>query len=172
MTENTAVAESVTSTDASVTVDPAQLNKPVHPGAQEESSDLLKHKLGLANQHAKQAKREKDELAKQLEELQSQFAQMQDAQQSAVRQNLEDQGAFRELYEQEKSRAKQLEARLLNETASLKQELESVAQSAAKERLKASARRKSAVPTLSTRSRCSRFCSRVLGPTMMGTRFF
>ena len=139
MTENTAVAESVTSTDASVTVDPAQLNKPVHPGAQEESSDLLKHKLGLANQHAKQAKREKDELAKQLEELQSQFAQMQDAQQSAVRQNLEDQGAFRELYEQEKSRAKQLEARLLNETASLKQELESVAQSAAKERLKASA---------------------------------
>ena len=139
MTENTAVAESVTSTDASVTVDPAQLNKPVHPGAQEESSDLLKHKLGLANQHAKQAKREKDELAKQLEELQSQFAQMQDAQQSAVRQNLEDQGAFRELYEQEKSRAKQLEARLLNETATLKQELESVAQSAAKERLKASA---------------------------------
>ena len=139
MTENTAVAESVTSTDASVTVDPAQLNKPVHPSAQEESPDLLKHKLGLANQHAKQAKREKEELAKQLEELKSQFTQMQDAQQSAVRQNLEDQGAFRELYEQEKSRAKQLEARLLNETASLKQELESVAQSAAKERLKASA---------------------------------
>ena len=139
MSEPTAVAESVTSTDVSVTVDPAQLNKPVHPSAQNESSDLLKHKLGLANAHAKQAKKEKDELQRQFDELKAQMAQVQDAQQSAVRQNLEDQGAFRELYEQEKARAKQLETRLLNETAALKQELESVAQSAKKERLKASA---------------------------------
>ena len=139
MSEPVAVAESVTSTDVPVAVDPAQLNKPVHPSAQDDSSDLLKHKLGLANQHAKQAKKEKDEMAKQLEELTSQLNQVQDAQKSAVRQNLEDQGAFRELYEQEKARAKQLESRLLNETASLKQELESVAQSAAKERMKSSA---------------------------------
>ena len=132
MSEPTAVAESVTSTDVSVTVDPAQLNKPVHPSAQDESSDLLKHKLGLANAHAKQAKKEKDDLQRQFDELKAQMAQVQDAQQSAVRQNLEDQGAFRELYEQEKARAKQLESRLLNETASLKQELESVAQSAKK----------------------------------------
>ena len=54
-----------------------------------------------------------------------------------VRQNLEDQGAFRELYE--RSQLNSLETRLLNETASLKQELESVAQSAKKERLKSSA---------------------------------
>ena len=108
MSEPTAVAESVTSTDASVTVDPAQLNKPVHPSAQDESTDLLKHKLGLANAHAKQAKKEKDDLQRQFDELKAQMAQVQDAQQSAVRQNLEDQGAFRELYEQEKARAKQL----------------------------------------------------------------
>ena len=139
MSEPVAVAESVTSTDVPVAVDPAQLNKPVHPSAQDDSSDLLKHKLGLANAHAKQAKKEKDEMSKQLEELTSQLNQVQDAQKSAVRQNLEDQGAFRELYEQEKARAKQLESRLLNETASLKQELESVAQGAAKERMKSSA---------------------------------
>ena len=142
MSEPVAVAESVTSTDVPVAVDPAQLNKPVHPSAQDDSSDLLKHKLGLANAHAKQAKKDKDEMAKQLEELTSQLNQVQDAQKSAVRQNLEDQGAFRELYEQEKARAKQLESRLLNETASLKQELESVAQGAAKERLKSSAKSK------------------------------
>ena len=139
MSEQTAVAESVTSTDVPVAVDPAQLNKPVHPSAQDDSSDLLKHKLGLANAHAKQAKKDKDEMARQLEELTSQLNQVQDAQKSAVRQNLEDQGAFRELYEQEKARAKQLESRLLNETASLKQELESVAQGAARERMKSSA---------------------------------
>ena len=120
-----------------MTVDPAQLNKLYTP-VPRKNLDLFEHKLGLQPTCEGKAKREKDD-QEQLEELQSQFAQMQDAQQSAVRQNLEDQGAFRELYEQEKSRAKQLEARLLNETASLKQELESVAQSAAKERLKASA---------------------------------
>ena len=72
MSEQTAVAESVTSTDVSVTVDPAQLNKPVHPSAQDESSDL--HiKLGLANAHAKQAKKEKDDLQRQFDELKAQW---------------------------------------------------------------------------------------------------
>ena len=71
MSEPVAVAESVTSTDVPVAVDPAQLNKPVHPSAQDDSSDLLKHKLGLANAHAKQAKKDKDaEEAKKAKEAQ------------------------------------------------------------------------------------------------------
>ena len=141
MSEEMADAASVTSPDAPVAIDPSLLNKPVSPEEQSGSADdsLLRHKLGLANQHAKAAKREADEYKKQLESLTNEMNQLKEAQQSAVRQNLEDQGAFRELYDQEKSRAKQLEQRLLNETAELKQQLESVTQSAKAERLKATA---------------------------------
>ena len=141
MSEEMTDAASVTSPDAPVAIDPSLLNKPVQPEEQSGGAgdELLRHKLGLANQHAKSAKREADEYKKQLEQLSAEMAQLKEAQQSAVRQNLEDQGAFRELYDQEKSRAKQLEQRLLNETAELKQQLESVTQSAKAERLKASA---------------------------------
>ena len=57
MSEPTAVAESVTSTDVSVTVDPAQLNKPVHQVLKTifGSSEA---QLGLAN--ARKAGRKKD----------------------------------------------------------------------------------------------------------------
>ena len=141
MSEEMTDAASVTNPDVPVAIDPSLLNKPVQPAetATGGGDELLRHKLGLANQHAKSAKREADEYKKQLEQLQSEMNQLKEAQQSAVRQNLEDQGAFRELYDQEKSRAKQLEQRLLNETAELKQQLESVTQSAAAERLKATA---------------------------------
>ena len=63
MSEETAVAESVTSTDAPVAIDPALLNKPVRPDEQPAAGgdELLKHKLGLANQHAKQAKKDADD---------------------------------------------------------------------------------------------------------------
>ena len=143
MFETMADAESVTSqTDEPVAIDPSLLNKPVHPSEEPTGSandELLRHKLGLANQHAKQAKKEADDYKKQLDQLTAEMAQLKEAQQSAVRQNLEDQGAFRELYDQEKSRNKTLEQRLLNETAELKTQLESVTQSAAAERLKATA---------------------------------
>ena len=142
MSEEMTDAASVTSPDVPVAIDPSLLNKPVQPAetASGGGDELLRHKLGLANQHAKTAKREADEYKKQLEQIQSEMNQLKEVlQQSAVRQNLEDQGAFRELYDQEKSRAKQLEQRLLNETAELKQQLESVTQSAAAERLKATA---------------------------------
>ena len=57
MPEELAVAESVTSTDVSVAVDPALLNRPQRPEEGASNGDeLLKHKLGLANQHAKKAK--------------------------------------------------------------------------------------------------------------------
>ena len=72
MPEELAVAESVTSTDVSVAVDPALLNRPQRPeeGASN-GDDLLKHKLGLANQHAKKAKADADQYRKQLESLQT-----------------------------------------------------------------------------------------------------
>ena len=60
MSEEIAVAESVTSPDVPVAVDPALLNKAVMPSEQSTGSadaDLLKHKLGLANSHAKQRRR-------------------------------------------------------------------------------------------------------------------
>lgn len=142
MPEDVAVAESVTSTEVPVALDPAQLNKPIRPelnGDAPADAELLKTKLGLANQHAKAAKREADEARQQMQQLQDELRQLKEAQQSAVRQNLEDQGAFRELYEQEKQRNKTLETRLLNETAELRAQLESVTQSAQQERLKASA---------------------------------
>jgi hypothetical protein len=141
MPEEYGIAESVTGTDASVAIDPSLLNKPVQPDAQSANGndELLKHKLGLANQHAKKAKQEADEVRKQFESLTAEMNALKEAQQSAVRENLEGQGAFKELYDQEKSRAKQLESRLLNETAELKQQLESVTQNAKNERLKSAA---------------------------------
>lgn len=71
MSEETAVAEAVPSTDVPVAVDPALLNKPVRPEEQPGNSDaeLLKHKLGLANQHAKQAKKEADDARQQMQQL-------------------------------------------------------------------------------------------------------
>ena len=137
MPEESAVAESVTSPDVSVAVDPALLNKPQRPedGASN-GDDLLKHKLGLANQHAKKAKLEADQYRKQLESLQTEMTALKEAQQSAVRENLEGQGAFKELYEQERQRAQELQTRLLNETTELKAQLESVTQGAEQERLK------------------------------------
>ena len=141
MPEEYGIAESVTGTDASVAIDPSLLNKPVHPEAQPANGndELLKHKLGLANQHAKKAKQQADEVRKQFDALSAEMKALKEAQQSAVRENLEGQGAFKELYDQEKSRAKQLETRLLNETAELKQQLESVTQNAQNERLKSAA---------------------------------
>ena len=140
MPEELAVAESVTSTDVSVAVDPALLNKPQRPDESASNGDeLLRHKLGLANQHAKKAKSEADEYRKKLESLQAEISTLKEAQQSAVRENLEGQGAFKELYEQERQRAQELQTRLLNETTELKAQLESVTQGAEQERLKNSA---------------------------------
>ena len=140
MPEEIAAVESVTSPDASVAVDPALLNKPQRPEENTSNGDdLLKHKLGLANQHAKKAKSEAEEYRKQLDSLQSEMAALKEAQQSAIRENLEGQGAFKELYEQERQRAQELQTRLLNETSELKAELASVTQGAEQARLRATA---------------------------------
>ena len=136
MPEELAVAESVTSPDVSVAVDSALLEKPQRQEENTSGVDLLKHKLGLANQHAKKAKSEAEEYRQQLTSLQKEIAALQEAQQSAVRENLEGQGAYKELYEQERQRAQELQARLLNETTELKTQLESVTKAGEQERLK------------------------------------
>ena len=106
MPEEFAATESVTSPDVSVAVDPALLEKPQRQEENTSGVDLLKHKLGLANQHAKKAKSEAEEYRQQLTSLQTEIAALKEAQQSAVRENLEDQGAYKELYEQERQRTK------------------------------------------------------------------
>ena len=72
-------AESVTSTDVPVAIDPSLLNAPIDPQAVSGGSadaELLKHKLGLANSHAKKAKAEADEARQQLSKLQAEVAEM------------------------------------------------------------------------------------------------
>ena len=128
-----AVSESVTTTPAAIPPNPP-VNSPEGSAAEE----LLQKKLGFANSQAAKAKKEAEQATKRLTKLQSDFDKLQETQQSAVRENLESQGAFKELYEAEKERCKTLETRLLTETAELRTELETERQSASQERLKAS----------------------------------
>ena len=101
--------------------------------------ERLKAKLNLANQHARKAEKEREELQSKLETLAAELNSLKSQTEQKNQQSLEDQGAFKELYESEKGRARKLEERLLNETGELRRELESVTQSAKQERLKASA---------------------------------
>ena len=128
-----AVSESVTTTPAAIPPNPP-VNSPEGSAAEE----LLQKKLGFANSQAAKAKKEAEQATKRLTKLQTDFDKLQETQQSAVRENLESQGAFKELYEAEKERCKTLETRLLTETAELRTELENERQSASQERLKAS----------------------------------
>lgn len=115
MPEEYGIAESVTGTDASVAIDPSLLSKPVQPDAQPANGDdeLLKHKLGLANQHAKKAKQEADEIRRQFDSLSAEMNALKEAQQSAVRENLQDQGAFKELWEKAEADRKALQTSYL-----------------------------------------------------------
>ena len=107
MPEDMSATESVTGLEAAVPPNP----QPAQPSIDPQEIEVLKHKLGLANHHAKQAKKEKEELQKQFSELTEQLNSVREAQQSAVRENLEGQGAYKELYEQERARAKSLRPR-------------------------------------------------------------
>lgn len=131
------IAESVTS-DVPVSVTPEQLNQPVRPSDSSNGSadsELLKHKLTLANSHAKQAKKDADDARQQLETLQGEIAKLKEVQQTAAQKNLEDQGAFKQLWEDAKRTVVEREATI----SELRAQLESVTQSAQQERLKASA---------------------------------
>lgn len=139
MSEETAVAESVTSTDVPVAIDPALLNKPVRPEEQvatgSADAELLRTKLGLANSHAKQAKKEADEARQELQNLRQEMEQFREAQQTAVRASLEEQGQYKQLWEDLKKTVQAKDARILELEASI----ESVTQERQQDRLKAAA---------------------------------
>ena len=98
MSEDNAVAEAVPSTSEPVAVDPALLNKPVMPTQSSNGSadgdDALKHKLGLANNHARAAEKRNKELESQLAQIQSELEQFKNAQTTAAEKNLERQGEY------------------------------------------------------------------------------
>jgi hypothetical protein len=135
MTEEPGVA--VPSTDVPVAIDPALLNKPVSPdqAAGSGDSELLKHKLGLANQHAKQAKKEADEARQQMQQLKDELEQLKTIQQNVAQKSLEDQGQYRQLWEDAKRSVVERDTQI----AELKAQLNSVQQTAEQERLKAAA---------------------------------
>ena len=139
MSEETAVVEAVPNTDVPVAVDPALLNKPVRPDEVAPNgsadSELLKHKLGLANSHAKQAKKEADEARQELQSLRREMEQFKEAQQSAVRQSLEEQGQYKQLWEDLKRTNQKLQAEIVE----LKAQNESVVREREQDRLKAAA---------------------------------
>ena len=125
------------STDVPVAIDPALLNKPVSPdqAAGGGDAELLKHKLGLANQHAKQAKKEADEARQQMQQLRDELEQLKTIQQNVAQKSLEDQGQFRQLWEDAKRSVADRDAQIVE----LKAQLNSVQQTAEQERLKAAA---------------------------------
>lgn len=130
-------AESVTSTDMPVAIDPSLLNAPVDPqvaAGGSADSELLKHKLGLANSHAKQAKKEADEARQQLSKLQQEVAEMKALQTSAAQKSLEDQGAFKDLWEQAKRTVSERDATIVE----LRAAVATTTEKAERERLKAS----------------------------------
>ena len=138
MSEESAAVMAVPDTDVPVAIDPALLNKPVRPEDQSTGngdSELLKHKLGLANQHAKQAKKEADEARQEMQSLRQEMEQFKEAQQTAVRSSLEEQGQFKQLYHDLQGSYKELQAKNLE----LQAQLESVTQQSQQERLKAAA---------------------------------
>ena len=107
MSEEQAAAEVVPSTAQPVAVDPALLNKPVIPtqtssGSAEDES--LKLKLGLANKHTKEAERRQKEAEAKLDKLTSELESIKNAQTAATQKSLEEQGQFRQLWEEAKNR--------------------------------------------------------------------
>jgi len=131
------VAESVTS-DAPLSVTPEQLNQQVNPSQSTSGSadaELLKHKLALANSHAKGAKKEADEARQQMQQLREELDRIKEMQQTAAQKSLEDQGQFRTLWEEAKRTVQERDAAI----AELRGQLESVTQNAEQERLKAAA---------------------------------
>src|SRR5210317_882423 len=121
------------------TVSPELLNKPVRPDEIQSSSDpAVAQQLGLVKQKNTELLGKNKQLVNDLKALRDDFETLKVAQQNTARESLESQGAFKELYESEKARAKTLEQRLLTETSELKAQLNQVEESAKQERLRAS----------------------------------
>ena len=136
MSEETAVAEVVPSTNEPVAVDPALLNKPVKPAQVSSGSaedENLKLKLGLANKHTKEAERKAKEAEAKLEKLSEELANIKNAQTAATQKSLEEQGQFRQLWEDAKRTVSEREAEIVE----LKAKLASVTQERQQDRLRA-----------------------------------
>lgn len=124
MSEDQAVAESVTSTNEPVAVDPALLNKPVMPsqassGSAEEEN--LKLKLGLERKHTKEAEKKAREAEAELAKIREELAGIRNAQQAATQKSLEEQGQFRQLWEDAKKSVSAREAEIVELKAKLAQ---------------------------------------------------
>ena len=138
MSEEQAVAEAVPSTTEPVAVDPALLNKPVMPTQTSSGSaedEGLKLKLGLANKHTKEAERRQKEAEAKLDKLTSELDQIKNAQTAATQKSLEEQGQFRQLWEDAKKTVTARDAEIVE----LKARLESVTQERQQDRLRAAA---------------------------------
>ena len=136
MSEEQAVAEVVPSTAQPVAVDPALLNKPVIPTQTSSGSaedENLKLKLGLANKHTKEAERRQKEAEAQLSQLTSELEQIKAAQTAATQKSLEEQGQFRQLWEDTKKTVSARDAEIIE----LKAQLASVTQERQQDRLRA-----------------------------------
>ena len=136
MSEDQAVVEAVPDTTASVTVDPALLNKPVRPeelssGSAEDAA--LKHKLGLANSHTKAAEKRAKEAESALAALQSEVADIKNAQTAATQKSLEEQGQYKQLWTDTKQTVSARDAEIVE----LKAKLASVTQEREQDRLRA-----------------------------------
>ena len=136
MSEESAVVEAVPDTTQSVTVDPALLNKPVRPeeitsGSADDAA--LKHKLGLANSHAKAAEKRAKEAEANLDELRNELAEIKNAQTVATQKSLESQGQYKQLWEDAKKSVSERDAKIVE----LQAQLASVTQDREQDRLRA-----------------------------------
>ena len=136
MSEESAVVEAVPDTTQSVTVDPALLNKPVRPeeitsGSADDAA--LKHKLGLANSHAKTAEKRAKEAEADLIQLKNELAEIRNAQTVATQKSLESQGQYKQLWEDAKKSVSERDAKIVE----LQAQLASVTQDREQDRLRA-----------------------------------
>jgi hypothetical protein len=136
MSEDLAVVEAVPDTTQPVAVDPALLNKPVMPAQTPSGSaddDGLKLKLGLANKHTKEAERKAKEAETELSKLRQELDSIRNAQQAATQKSLEDQGQFRQLWDDTKKTVALRDAEIIE----LKAKLASTTQEREQDRLRA-----------------------------------
>ena len=136
MSEDLAVVEAVPDTTQPVAVDPALLNKPVMPAQTSSGSaddDGLKLKLGLANKHTKEAERKAKEAETELNNLRQELDSIRNAQQAATQKSLEDQGQYRQLWEDTKKTVSLRDAEIIE----LKAKLATTTQEREQDRLRA-----------------------------------
>lgn len=139
MTEAAAVEAVPPASVQSVT--PEMLNQPVDgsdvstASGSAEEQERLRIKLNLANSQARDAKNEATATRKQLKQLQDELQQMREVAEAGAAKQLEDQGAFKSLWEQAKSTIKERDSEILE----LRAQLNNVQASAEQERLRAAA---------------------------------